>query len=321
MTDTPLNTISEKLDWLAQRYWKFGQDDLFLDYLEDLYEVDDEGHMTSTPRRDPLADETRGLMFLARSGNGKTATIKKAIRETPVLEEYTDQGEGNTLYMEVPPDATIKSLAEDIAKITGYFGFHKSVTAPERWLICRRRLKMTGITTLVIDECHHILRPGPGRDVPGAIQALKHMVQSDHAVALIIAGVPELREGILKEASGETYRRFDECHLPSIQPGSVEAERFSRCVATSARKLGIEIDPGLKFSERVLFAEHGEAGRAVKLVKDSLRRVITKRRSRLELEDAERIFVKSNGPREMTPFHPGDWSFVESELKAMGWVR
>ncbi len=157
--------------------------------------------------------------------------------------------------------------------------------------------------------------------MPGAIQALKHMVQSDHAVALIIAGVPELREGILKEASGETYRRFDECHLSCIQPGSIEAARFQGCIAKSARELGIYIDPALEFADRVLFAEHGEAGRAVKLVKDSLRRAITKRKPSLDLEDAERIFVKSNGPRDMTPFHPGDWTAVQGELTAMGWAR
>lgn len=238
-----------------------------------------------------------------------------------MLEEYTDQGAGNTLYVEVPPDATIKSLAEDIAKATGYAGFNKNVIAAERWLVCRHRLKRSGITTLVIYECHHILRSGPGRDVPGAIQALKHMVQSDHAVALIIAGVPELRERILSEGSRETYRRFDECQLPTILPESAQAGRFQRCISKSAEALGIYIDPGMEFADRVLFAEHGEAGRAVKLVKDSLRRAITRRRPELVLEYAERVFVKSNGPKEMTPFQPGDWATVRNELIAMGWAR
>ncbi len=33
MTNTTLTTINDKIDWLTHRYWKFGQDDLFLDYL------------------------------------------------------------------------------------------------------------------------------------------------------------------------------------------------------------------------------------------------------------------------------------------------
>lgn len=76
MADAIFSTINEKFDWLANRYWKFGQDDLFMSYLEDLYEVDAEGQITATPRRDPLTGETRGLMLLAGSGSGKTATVK-----------------------------------------------------------------------------------------------------------------------------------------------------------------------------------------------------------------------------------------------------
>lgn len=238
-----------------------------------------------------------------------------------MLEEYTEKVEGNTLYVEVPPDATVKSLAEVIAKATGYPGFHKGVGAAERWLVCRHRLRELDITTLVIDECHHILRPGAGRDVPGAIQALKHMVQSNHAVALIIAGVPVLREGILKEASGETDRRFDKCCLSRILPDTDGAERFHQCIAATAARLEIGIEPEFKFADRVLFAERGEAGRAVKLVKDTLRRAVIKRRSRLELEDAEHIFSKSSGRHGITSFQPGDWGAVKEELTAMGWAR
>lgn len=321
MTDTALTTVPEKLKWIEDRYWKFGHDEVFEDYLQDLYEVEDDGRMTGEPRRDPLTGETRGLMILAGSGNGKTATLKRAVRASSALADASEVDVGNTLFIEVPPEATIKGLAGKIAEATGYTRFDKRVLASEAWEIARHRLVLAGITTLIIDECHHIFRPGSGRDVPGAIQALKHMLQSRHAVALIIIGVPALREAILKEPSGETYRRFDEFHLPKLHLGSAEVGVFERCLTASARAVGVDVDPHVAFAERFLFAEHGETGRAVKLAKDTLRKAVTRKRPALSLSDAERLFIKSNGHRDMTPFHPGNWGGVKAELEAMGWAR
>jgi len=39
-------TIPQKLNWLQDRYWRFGQDEAFEDHLRDLYDVDDNGLMT-----------------------------------------------------------------------------------------------------------------------------------------------------------------------------------------------------------------------------------------------------------------------------------
>ncbi len=72
----------------------------------------------------------------------------------------------------------------------------------------------------MIDECHHTLRSGTGRDIPAAIQALKNMVQSEQGVALVIAGVPGLKDAILSEATGETIRRFNELPLSRIFPNT-----------------------------------------------------------------------------------------------------
>jgi hypothetical protein len=314
-------TIPEKLTWLGERYWKFGRDDALADYLCDLYDVDEEGGMTAEPRRDPLTGETRGLMVLAKSGSGKTAMFMRAMRNSKVLND-TDKGSSrNTLFITVKPEATIKGLAKEIAKETGYPEFDSRINALEAWDIARRRLKMTGIKTLVIDECHHLLRKGSGRDIPGSIQALKNMMQEDHAVALIIIGVPELRDAIQQEPSGETLRRFDAFYPPDIQDGSAEAHFFSRCLNLSADKLGIGINPEEEMAERILFAEHGEAGRSAKLAKEVLRQAVIKKRTALSLADAERIFIKGNKAMPMTPFCPGDWAAVQAELEAMGWVR
>lgn len=265
-TATP-TTITEKTAWLAARYWRFGMEGELDDQLRDLFVIDDEGDMTDRPRIDPLTGETGGLMVLGRSGDGKTALLKRMLRVNPVLTEMTDKQEGNTLYITVPPDATIKKLAELILARTGYHRVDSRLRSSDAWEMVMHRLALVGIRTIIIDECHHIFRPGAGRDVAGAIQSLKHIMQSAGGVALIIAGVPGLRDAILSEPSGETFRRFQELYLGDIQPGSKAASDFSTNIAYSAKFLGLTIPNGSALAERILMARHGQIGRSVELGK------------------------------------------------------
>ena len=315
---TPVS-ISEKLEWLEHRYWKFGEEENFDDYLLDLFEVDDEGRRTEEPRFDPLTRETKGLMVLGASGNGKTALMRRALRVDPILTEFgIDQG-GNTLYITVPPEASIKKLAEIILAKTGYTKVHAKLRAADAWELARHRFGVVGIKALVIDECHHILRSGAGRDIPGAIQALKHIMQSQHRVALIIAGVPSLKDAILSEASGETARRFAAFSMARIRPGSRGAATFGRNFVKSASILGLQVTEEDALPDRILFAEHGQVGKSVGLGKEILRAAITRQRDAITLGEAERVYRKSNDGLDMTPFDGAGWDVVKSELTAIGW--
>lgn len=312
-------TITEKTSWLEARYWRFGTEDELEDQLFDLFEIDDEGAMTAQPRIDPLTGESRGLMVLGRSGDGKTALLKRMLRINPVLTEMTDKQEGNTLYITVPPDATIKKLAELILARTGYQRVDSRLRSSDAWEMVMHRLALVGIRTIIIDECHHIFRPGSGRDVAGAIQSLKHIMQSAGGVALIVAGVPSLRDAILSEGSGETFRRFQEFYLGDIQPGSKAASDFSKNIAYSAKFLGLTIPNGSALAERILFARHGQIGRSVELGKKILADAVTRKREEISLERAEAVYRKTDKCMGVTPFRATDWEAVQRELQAVGW--
>jgi hypothetical protein len=312
-------TITDKIDWVEGRYWKFGEEESLDDHLHDLFRVDDGGQRTAEPRFDPLNRETKGLMVLGASGNGKTALLMRALRVDPVLTEFKiDQG-GNTLFITVPPEATIKKLAEIILGMTGYTKVDAKLRAADAWEIARHRFGLVGIKALVIDECHHILRPGPGRDIPAAIQALKHILQSEHRVALIIAGVPGLKDAILAEPTGETMRRFNELSLSRIRPNTRGAELFGKNFMKSANVIGLQVAEEDALPERILFAEHGQVGKCVELGKEILRAAIARKRDAITLEAAERVFRKSNSGMHMTPFEASDWHVVRAELIAIGW--
>lgn len=316
-----LSTIPQKLEWLENRYWRFGQDERLSDFMVDIYDVDEDGLITATPRRNPLTNETQGLMILGGTGSGKSALLNRTLRANPALTEFKEDRPGNTLFITVPPEATIKKVAEIILVKTGYKKIDNKMRASDAWEIARHRFGLVGVTTLMIDECHHILRPGPGRDVPGAIQSLKHIMQSDQGVTLVIAGVPELRDAIISETSGETHRRFLEYFLDKIPPGS-EAERlFGRNFLKSAEKLGLRAEAKDAIIERILFAQGGEVGRSVTLAKEILRDAVIRKQERLSLERAEHIYRKRHSSLNMTPFNPATWGNVRADLEAMGWVQ
>ncbi|MBS4010069.1 MAG: TniB family NTP-binding protein [Roseovarius sp.] len=317
---TPV-TIPEKLKWLEKRYWRFGQDEALSDYLQDLFEVDDEGQMTAQPRLDPLTGETKGLMVLGASGSGKTAQLMRLLRGSPVLSEFKGENTGNTLVVTVPPEASIKKLAEIFLERTGYTKFDPKIRASDAWDIARVRFPLVGIKTVIIDECQHMLQPGPGKDVRTAIQSLKHMMQSNHGVALIIAGVPELRDAILSEKSGETLRRCRVYQLSKIRAQTNSARLFETSFLRSAETLGVKVRADEAFAERILLAEHGQVGRSITLAKEILRDAVIRKHDELSLEHAGRVFRKINQNVEMTPFHPAAWDTVKGEMEAIGWLK
>ena len=317
---SPSSSLSEKIEWLGERHWRFGREDRFEDLLTDIFNVDDNGVITSDPVRDPLINETCGIMLLAGSGNGKSALLRRTLERVPALDEVTTENPtGNTIKITVPPAATVKSLAEEIAGLTGYEDIDPKAKVHEAWSIARHRMKKFGIKLLVIDEAHHLLRAGPGRDIPGTVQTLKHLLQGDGSVAVILSGVPKLREIILQDP--ETDGRYFKFELDMIEAGSQDAERLSRCIAKSAEELGLFLDPDDMLSERLIFAEHGKVGRSIRLAKETMRRALIKGRDNLRLEDAEDCFAKRYGSRSASPFSPGAWNVVQADLEAAGWVQ
>ncbi|MBB3996006.1 type II secretory pathway predicted ATPase ExeA [Sulfitobacter undariae] len=324
MTDTtsitPV-TIPEKLKWLDDRYWRFGQDEMMSDFVEDLFDVDEQGQMTGEPRRDPLTGETKGLMVLGGSGSGKTAMLQRMLRKSPVLTKFKDDLTGNTLVVTVPPDATIKKLGEIILAKTGYNKVDPRSRAADLWEMARHRFSIVGIKTVIIDESHHMLLPGPGKDTRTAIQSLKHLMQSENSAALVIAGVPALRDAIMSEPSGETFRRCRVYELSKIRTGSNAARLFAMNFTMSAEKLGVKVHAEDAFVERILFAEHGQVGRSIALGKEILRDAVIRNREELAPEHAERVFRKIKGDIEMTPFHPSGWEAVKRELESIGWSQ
>lgn len=318
-TPKPESTAPEKFAWLLDRYFRLDRDDALIERLESLFQTDAKGNLTPTPLLDPLTGETRGLMVLGNSGTGKSALIKRTLRTLPMFELAGRESDGNTLYVTVPPEATIKSLAGRIAKDLGYVDINSRARAHEAWDVARHRMRERGIRLLVIDETHHLLRKGSGRDVEGAVQTLKSLLQGDWPVAVIAAGVHKLRDGIMTDP--ETDRRFPKFELSRLEEGSKEARTFARSMQLCAEKIGLSLPPDGTLPERILFAEAGEAGRSIHLAKAILRRALDGGRTEVTIHDARRAFVTEYGDMPTSPFLDADWATVRDSLLDGGWSR
>lgn len=236
-TDTPVAARSPaaKAKWLAERYLRMERDEKFGAKLEALFEKTSDGTTTDCPLRDPLNQETAGFSLIGPSGTGKTAILKRALKSQTAFRSASPEAGGNALLVTVPPEATSKSLAEEVARQTGYGAIAARANGYQAWGIVRHRLRLLGIRLLIIDEAHHLLRPGPGRDILGALQSLKHLLQGEDSTAVILAGVDKLKQGLLQDP--ETARRFKPFELMRITEGSQDARRFARSMQICAHEL------------------------------------------------------------------------------------
>lgn len=311
-------TVPEKIEWLADRYFRLDRDDALIAHLSRLFVTDAEGKLTAKPKVDPLTGETRGLMLLGDSGAGKSALLKRTLRTLPMFDLVDREIDGNTLYVTVPPEATIKSLAARIAKQLGYVDMNPRAKGHEAWDVARHQMRKRGTSLLVIDETHHLLRKGSGRDVEGAIQTMKSLLQGDWPVATIVAGVDKLRDGVMTDP--ETDRRFPKFQLTRIAEDSKEAHTFRRSLQLCAEKVGLSLE-NETLPERVLFAEHGEPGRAINLAKSILVTSLEAGRTQVTLHDAYRTFAAAYGDMPTSPFADASWDALRTSLTDAGWTR
>lgn len=320
-TKSPLNadaTTPEKINWLGDRYFLLDRDAELKEKLSRLFASDDAGQLTSVPKLDSLTGETHGLMVIGASGAGKTALLKRTLRKLDIFTLAERNTAGNALYVTVPPEATIKSLASRVAKDLGYIDINPRATADEAWRVVFHKMSKMGITLLVIDETHHLLRKGPGRDVEGAIQRLKSLLLSDWPLAVIIAGVDKLRDGVMTDP--ETDRRFPKFQLSRIAQGSSDAHAFARSMQLCAENVGLTLAEAT-LPERVLFAEEGQPGRAINLAKLIFVACLEADRSHVSLQDAYRVFSAEYGEMPISPFANAEWGTLRASLIETGWAR
>lgn len=314
ITDAPLPV---RLAWLDDRYLRSARDERLTAGLREILQVDDGGRILPVPARDPLTGEAQGAALIGGTGSGKTALLGRFLRSVEGFHPMTDGRSGNTIHVTVPPEATIKSLGETIARHAGYIGFTSKARGYDVWSVARHKMAERGVGLLVVDEAHHVLRRGSGRDVAGSLQSLKALLQGHGAVAVLLAGVPALAATLLED--GETDRRFIKLHLRPMTEGGDDARRFAAFLDACRLRVGLEEPDDPHLAARIAFACRGNLGDSVRLTKRILRTVLLSGSRRPTLDEAAATWsLHGQGGDGLCPFDPGDWKELRARLKGEG---
>ncbi|SOH93733.1 TniB protein [Monaibacterium marinum] len=148
---------AERLAWVRARYMKNPRDEMFEDAMREILESDASGELTAHPQRNGLVNETRGVLVLGAPRIGKTALIRRNLRHHTAITVTDGKEPGNALYFRVSASPTLKGVATDILRVTGYGQVHARLRSSQIWDMVVSRLATLGITILWLDEAHHML--------------------------------------------------------------------------------------------------------------------------------------------------------------------
>jgi hypothetical protein len=305
--------------WLQTRYMKSDRDADFRDALMEVLETDSQGNFTAMPLRVGLPRDTRGLMVLGPSGSGKNSMVTRNLLKIEAIGLTTgvEDGPGAALYQLVDSDATMKSFAIGIANATGYPKVKDNIRTTDAWDLAIHRLALSEKTILWIDEPHHLLTPGPGRDPKAVLRRLKGLMQGPKAVALILTGVPELYEMTLTD--NETDRRFIFMNLRSVR-GKSEVTKLGNYLDLCCEKVGIMPIDDDSFLDRLLMANNRNLGRSIEMTMKAIRRAHRRPERKLSLKDFRRCLELESNRIGVGPFEDMDWAGLRPELEKHGWV-
>lgn len=311
--NTEVPELKIDADWARKRYMKNQRDEELFDVLEEALRFPVSDNERAVPALFSRQKETRGIMVSAPSGEGKTTLLERNLSDLPGLGFY-DGKEGNVVTVTVPPDGTLKGLAAAILGETGYKVDQKKLQVAEAWEMVRHRMSLLNISVLWIDEAHHLLTSGPGRDAAIALRRLKSMLQGEEALVVVLSGVPILADQLRKDE--ETNRRFFKLALGPVRTAEdrVKLQRFidALCHTTG---VGAVADPDIV--DRLLAATGSSLGAAIDLVTRCLARALEKGYAKLELRHFRRAYRISGSAGSITPFDDEPWNTLGPALEEL----
>lgn len=301
--------------WLRERYMKTARDQHFEDALTEILQCGPGGVLTATPQRIGLINETRGLLVIGATGDGKTAMIRRNLRYHSGIGLTEGLGPGKALYVRVPAEATLKGVATDILKQTGYPKVNARLRTTEVWDMAIARLAMLEITILWIDEAHHMLEIQ--KEVTSVLRRLKTLMQGDHSLALIVSGIHKLDEKV--QTDKETSDRFVRIRLGPVRSDH-DRQALMTFMDACCEQVQLARMTDQHLVERMECATNGSFGRSIELFHAAVGRAMRRGDGLLTLHDFRRSFDLKRGCSDDGPFDAEPWPELKAILEKKGLV-
>lgn len=292
--------------WLLQRYYISDWDNQFVARLEVVLKRDKDGNLL--PEGKAFRNERKGVCVTAISQDGKTTMVWQVLKRL-FNDSFDEKKCGERIaYCRLRHAASVKSVCEDLCRSTGYTKFPSKMTRPEAGDLAAHRLRMAGITIVVIDEVHNL------NDPKAVINSfLKTLVQDGGGFCVILIGTPKVRTLIYDDLEHlELAERYLDLPLkPFARTASIDL--VNRALKEVSHDAGVRLAPSIKkdpyFADRIYDGVHGSFGRCMFLIVNSVIRAVEQGGDTVDIEDFSEFFdMKYLHFNPENPFKHSDWS-------------
>ncbi|MFN4153492.1 MAG: ATP-binding protein [Paracoccaceae bacterium] len=294
------------VEWLLRRYSVSGWDNDFVERLEMVLRRDNDGNLL--PEGKVFRMERKGVAVTAQSQDGKSTMVVQVLKRL-FKDCFTDTKCGQHIaYCRLRGDATVKSVCMDLCRTTGYSNFPAKLTRAEANDLATHRLRLKGITIVVIDEVHNLL----GKNEPVNL-FLKTLAQDGGGFCVVLIGTPKVREFIYaKPENIELAERYFDLPLLPFARGAM-LELINGAIKGVARDAGINVAPSIRkdpyFADRVYEGCRGSYGRCMLLIATAVVRALEEGGSAVDIEDFCKSFaLKYLHFNPENPFVLSDWA-------------
>lgn len=144
-------------------------------------------HARAMQRRDGRRMRARGMLLLGAAGAGKSTVVQYFLD----LHEPADGNDGlmmSVVVVEVPPAPTLRAVVDAIYSALGYRA-EKALSAEGIVKDLVGKVDLLGVSSMLLDESHHILDSRQAADVTEFLKSLLNRL----GCSMIFAGLPELK--------------------------------------------------------------------------------------------------------------------------------
>ena len=276
--------------------------------LQDLFEEDEDGHLTAEPVRVTAGTETHGIAFIEGSGGGKTTAIRRVLEKFEPLVLNPETGVPRWLFLKVESPATLRSLGVDILKKLGIDRVADRTKVYEVWDMVRKRLQVMDIKLLWIDEAQDLFGEHITAETNAMFRMLKGMMQGEHPVVVVLSGTDRLKSITLMD--GQINRRFAKICPPPLE-FAADNEGLEKIVNAYAQKAGLKTDISPETVNRIIRAGRHRFGRCIELIIRAIGCALDDQAIALRIEHFEIAFGTHEGG-EITEniFAVKDWTSI-----------
>lgn len=299
---------------LRAKYIKNNRHNLIEHEIDRLLQCNENGVKLALPERFAGGLETKGLMVVAKPGDGKTTLVLRVLSNHQALQAAPGTDLPSYIRIQVPSPATLKSLGRAILAELGFSNISERAPAWDIWRIVKHRLSLLGIVVLWIDEAQDVFLSRSAREIDDMLKTLKSLMQGEGAVIVILSGTVRLLE--VARYDQQVDRRFRKI-LPRTLAIGHDEPNLQGLIESYCEMAGIKPEIELDTLRRLIHGSRGLFGRSIETILAAIEQALYEGRGRLVARHfAEAWSIQEGCLWDENVFVTDNWSALDLDRDA-----